>query len=588
VQVIKFNSLGFDIGNKTSGQVKIVCPYCSEQRKNKHDKSLSINIDSGQFKCHHCEKTGNIHEFRIDTQPKKEYTRPPTQSELDISQKAVEWFKSRSISLNTLKKAKITTGKEWMPQTEKETSVIKFNYFRNDELINIKYRDAYKNFKMFKDAELIFYNLDLVKESENLIITEGEIDALSFIESGLNYVVSVPNGANTGSMSYIDNCFEYTTDKNKIYLAVDNDTAGIKLRTELLRRFGFERCLKVDFKDCKDANEYLIKYGPDELKQTIDQAKPFPVEGIITLNDYYAEFVELKNNGIHRGLTLGTNLDFIIRWETGRLCTITGIPSHGKGVFVDFITCKFATKHDFKVCFFSPENFPVTLHFKSLAEMLTGKKLEEFNDQEFENVCHFINNNFSFIKPDDSNYSLETILEKLRHEVFLHGTKVVVIDPWNRLEHQIPKGVSETNYISESLTKLSMFAQNNDVLVILVAHPTKMRKIKDTMLYEEPTLYDISGSAHFYNKTDYGLTVYRDYTTMNTRVSVNKVKFRNLGEQGRVETKFNMNNARLTDFDNESVFWDNTNWLIPKKEYRLPEEQLTINDQEERSKIPPY
>lgn len=584
-EITKFNAKGFDIGNRKTGQIKIVCPLCIDQRVNKRDKALSINIDSGMFKCHCCETSGNIHEFKTSEFKKREFSKPPVQSELDINQNTVEWFKSRSISLETLKKAKITTGKEWMPGIEKECQVIKFNYFRNNELVNIKYRNRQKDFKLFKDAELIFYNLDSIIKTDSIIITEGEIDCLSYIESGIDYVVSVPNGASVGKMEYVDNCIEFLENKTKFYLAVDSDTSGIKLRNELLTRFGIEKCYKIDYKDCKDANEYLIKYGPELLKQTIEKAEPFPVEGIVTIKDYYSEFIELKTNGLHRGLRLGIGLDFIMRWETGRLCIITGIPSHGKGLFVDYITSLFATKYDFKTCFFSPENFPIVLHYESLSEILTGKRLTDFTDQELENVVHFIDNHFSHIKPDDSDYSLNTILEKARQEVFLKGAKIIVVDPWNRVEHQYERGESETKYINKCLTKMAMFAQNNDVLFILVAHPYKMKKIKDTMLYEEPTLYDISGSANFYNQADLGITIYRDFLNNNTKIVVTKVKFRNLGDPGSIEVKYNINNGRYTDFDIENTTWDNSNWLIPKKEYQQVPEQLKFIDETEQ---PPY
>ena len=115
-----------------------------------------------------------------------------------------------------------------------------------------------------------------------MIITEGEIDALSFIQAGFDNVLSVPNGANN-NLEYLDNYVELFKSIEKIYIATDQDTKGIELRDELVRRFGADRCYIVSFKDCKDANEYLLKYG-DALKDVIKESKPVPVKGIMELD----------------------------------------------------------------------------------------------------------------------------------------------------------------------------------------------------------------------------------------------------------------------------------------------------------------
>ena len=110
-------------------------------------------------------------------------------------------------------------------------------------------------------TELIFYNLDAVKDEKVVYVVEGEIDALSLHEAGVYNVVSVPNGASKGNqkLEYLDNCWKYFEDKERIVLFTDGDEAGYALREELGRRLGFERCVKVNYPEgCKDANEILI------------------------------------------------------------------------------------------------------------------------------------------------------------------------------------------------------------------------------------------------------------------------------------------------------------------------------------------
>ena len=71
-----------------------------------------------------------------------------------------------------------------MPQTGKTENVIKFNYFMGDQLINVKYRDGRKNFKLYKGAEKVFYNINSIIGYEYCVIVEGEMDVLALHEAG--------------------------------------------------------------------------------------------------------------------------------------------------------------------------------------------------------------------------------------------------------------------------------------------------------------------------------------------------------------------------------------------------------------------
>ena len=87
-----------------------------------------------------------------------------------------------------------------------------------------------------------------------------------------------------------------------------------------------------------------------------------------------------------------------------------------------------------------------------------------------------------------------------------YGIRGLLIDPYNELDHQRPSHMSETEYVSQMLTKIKRFAQHHDVHVWFVAHPRQMRDWKG----QPPTMYDISGSAHFINKADNGVVIHRN------------------------------------------------------------------------------
>ena len=554
---------------RESGQVKLVCPACIEthSRGKQRNKDLSFDLESKVGKCHRCGSTFFKPTFKSEIQ--KEYIKPVWKNTTDIDDKVIKYIESRKISQATIRwNNLISSGNEFV--NSKESMTVQFNYWRNKELINIKYRDSGKHFKMYSGAELLFYNIDSLKDGTSAIITEGEFDCLSFIEAGFKSVVSVPNGAGA-SLKFLEDCIDDFAGVEKIILATDQDEPGYKLRDELARRFGIEKCYKVDFSDCKDANEYLVKYGAEKLRLTIDDCEPFPIEGVFTTMDVKDELENLYFNGLEGGETIGVKeFDKLITWQAGRVYTVTGIPGHGKSEFVDYILTRLNVLRGWKPGYFSPENWPIELHASKIIEKITGKKFksEFLNKNEFDDVVSYMADNFYFILPED-DFTVDTILSRASGLVARKGINVLVIDPYNRLEHKIPSGMSETHYISSFYDKLGNFAKRKNVMVILVAHPTKMKRSEGK--YEVPNLYDISGSANFFNKTDFGLTVYRDMIEEEIKVHVQKVKFKHLGEQGCCTWKYNINNGRFEYYDGYSVVWNNDSY------FKMPTEIKKLN-----------
>lgn len=525
----------------TSSEEKFICPLCSHTRKKKTDKCVSIATAKGTGLCHHC---GARFTEKKERKVQKAYIKPEWHNRTQLPDEIIKWFEGRGISQYTVNKMKITHGTRFVPGLGKKAGVIEFNYFRGDELVYIKFRTRNKDFGSVKDCEPIIYNLNEVISRKEVIIVEGEMDVLAYTEAGLLNVCSFPNGANDNGA--IDHNIDIFSEAEKIYLAVDQDGAGITFREELRRRLGSERCFRVDFEDTKDSNEYLQKYGKEKLRLTVLNAQPFPIEGLVSANEYLPEILNIYEHGINPGLgTFHHNLNSLITFETGRLCVISGIPGAGKSEFVDELCENLNILHGWKTVFYSPENWPVTNHIRKLAERISGSPmlgLNRMSVNEMQEVVNYIDQNFKFILSKDEEYNLENILSVAKGAIRRHGIKIVVLDPWNRIEHQIPAGEPETNYISRMLSKISNFAQKNDVLFILVAHPRKINKKNG--VFEVPTLYDISGSANFFNKADYGLTIYRNFLLKAVQVYVQKVKFRHLGGVGSAVFLFNERNGR--------------------------------------------
>lgn len=563
---------------RQSGKVKTFCPQCHEQRRDKRDKSLSVDLDKGVWHCHYCSFSGHLEYDEYEKQKwmeqqhwyqktkirqKPVYKKPQPRPHTPMSAKALAWFKSRAISEATLLAMKVTEGSEWMPQKNGQVNTVQFNYYHNGELVNTKFRTGDKCFKLCSGAELLPYNIDAIKGQKECIICEGEMDALSFYECGRTDVVSVPNGANA-NLDYLDDYIEeYFDDKDTIYIASDTDTKGVLLRDELLRRFGVERCRVLAYGEgCKDANEHLMKFGKESLLKCIASAPEIKVEGVFTVQDFEQSLDALFENGWQKGVTIGhDNFDRLCSFETKRLCIVTGIPGSGKSEFIDEIAERLNMRYGWRFAYFSPENAPLAYHASKLIEKFTGKRFnrQSLSYSEYQQVKEHIEQDFFFIAPTD-NYRVDTILEKAKYLVRRRGIKALVIDPYNRLENE-QGGRSETQYISELLDKLTNFAQRNDLLIILMAHPTKQPKNKDGVV-EAPTLYDISGSANFFNKADFGIVVHRNRLENTVEVHIQKVKFRHLGECGTALFKYNLNNGRYTPFTNGiEPMWDNENHI---------------------------
>ena len=526
-----FNQHNLEVGKKQG-----TCPLCSHTRKpeNKKAKCCSYDWERGLGTCHNCNSTFQLHTYQRKGASDRDYVRPEITKYLTVKDKVTEWFKDRGISQRTLDDLKVGQGPEYMPQTGKSENTIQFNYIVGDQLINIKYRDGRKNFKLYKGAEKVFYNINSVVGYDDCVITEGEIDVLALHEAGVTNAISVPNGATLhhNNLDYLDNCIDYFEDKQKIILALDTDEPGLALRRELVRRLGAEVCFLVDFEDCKDANEYLIKYGKEKLKQTITRARAYPLENVTTFKDIEGDVTDFVTNGFKPGYQIGLeNFDRIFSTYTGQFITVTGIPSSGKSDFVDQMVVGYIQNYNWKTAFASPENAPNYLHAHKLMRKVWGDmpRREDIGSNKWKEVADHVNDNFFFI--DMEKYTLESVLRKGAELVKRKGIKCLVIDPFNKVRDRNASSIDVNIYTMEYLTKIETFAKKYDVLVFIVAHPTKMYKNSDGKI-EEPNMYNIKGGGEWYDASYHGLLIHRDYEAKNTKVKVLKVKFQNLGENG--------------------------------------------------------
>lgn len=528
--------------NKVSGTAKIKCPICANDRQNKADKSLYINFGSGVAKCFY--NGCNALFFRDSVEKsiiKENYTLPAQtwRNYTKLSDKLTKFIEEdRKIRQSTLIHFGITEEKYYQPQINKEVNNIVFNYFEGETLVNKKYRSANKKFTQSKNGKPIFYNVNSVIGEKEAYIVEGEFDVLALYEIGIKNVISIPNGANDNDNYWI-NSEKYIKDIEKFYIATDNDTSGEIVAEKIAQRLGRFRCERIVFEG-KDANEDL-KSGV--LEKTIYNSKKYPVSGSFTSEDLLDKMINLYNDGLPNCLEIKnpafTELNKIFKLMFGHLCVGTGIPSHGKSNFTEWLVLNYVLENDIKASFFSPEHQPLELHYSTFVQKVIGKNYffeidgtSRVSKNEIIQFHNWANQKLYLTSPDSGEFAnWDWLFDKFKEQIYSFGINIFVIDAWNKVEHTGNR--SERENISRTLSRLTQFAQQNNVLIILIAHPTKMKR--ENGIYEKPTLYDVSGSADFRNQTHDGFCIYRyfgedSYTTFTN----SKTKYNFQGEIGAV------------------------------------------------------
>ena len=565
---------GIRLNNYGPGNHRTTCPNCSAARKKKNEPCLSVEIDDdgdgATWFCQHCNDftdgvrvKPNGHGGSNGRAAYPKSPRPvkvPPQIQGEKSDGLYAFMEKRGISRATVDRLGVVATEAWFPQIEKRERCIAFPYVRNGAVVNHKYRSADKQFAQDKDALPTLYNIDAVAGAETVYWVEGEMDVLAMIEAGYPATVSLPVGApaprKDGStpepetmdkrFAALTNCADQLQHVKRFVLAGDMDGPGKLLIEETARRLGKELCWKVRWPDsndapCKDANQCLMEHGADVLRECIEAAEPWPISGIHEAREFEDGYWSFYRGEVDRGLSTGwPHLDDLAHVRAGDLWVVTGIPHHGKSEFIDALMVNAARLHDWRFGVASFENDPEH-HMAKWAEKYLHAPFFDgptprMSESEAAAAFEWIKRRFFFITSDDESRTIDWILDKARALVLRHGVNMLVVDPWNEVEHLRPGRQTETEYISESLGKLRRFARSNDVLVALVAHPTKMQRDPAGKV-PPPSLYDISGSAHFANKCDVGLTVFRDDDSPEgpvTEVHVRKVRHKWIGKKGSV------------------------------------------------------
>jgi len=490
---------------------KFPCPSCGQKRFVK-----MLDLKMGDYIGDEFGRCDRVNNCGYEKYPKNEplhkeieqkmYKDIPVPDNYDISEKVVDFFKNRGISLNTLKRFKVTG----------DNTSINFNFFKGDKLFNVKKRFPGKRWSLEGGAEMNFYNYDALS-GDVVYITEGEIDCLSVYECDPNInVVSLPNGAN--SHKFLDSEIENLEGK-EIVLCMDCDEAGIKGRDDLMVRLGDETSYIKYPDDCKDINEVLVKHGKEKALECLRNVYKKPISEIYSAEDYEDKIKEYILNGFPKGLSSGDErMDSAYTPMPGEFIVVTGVPNSGKSPVVDWLITNWLKHNDgVRVAYCSAES-RTPIHIAQIAQHYLQRNIigtGDFSDDVID-VMTKINDHYKFIETEELNdMSYTNVLSKMKSLNKRHGTNFFVIDPYNYIE----RGDNENNSHVKVLRAFANFAKRNNSIVALVAHPRKMSKEEDGN-YSVAKPYDIAGTSDFYNVPDTILSFWRDFIGVQNEIGI--------------------------------------------------------------------
>jgi len=462
-----------------------------------------------------------------------------------LSLDALVYLQGRCISQATAENLGVVSGNRWFKKLSAERPALGFVYGQNGNAYAAKWRSLEGKDFTAEGAAVTLYLADRLTDTSRVVITEGEMDALSYWEAGIE-AVSIPSGAiasgtadDAARLRWIAAHDDLLANAKEIYLAVDMDDPGQITAQELARRLGKLKCYKVEFPSgTKDANDVLVKNGADALRETIKNAQPWPIEGVAQPVDFHSKVMDLYQNGLPPGNSTGwSSVDDVYTLCPGNLVVVTGIPGHGKSTFIDAMLVNAMQQHNWSVAYASFEN-PPEIHLSKLIALKQGKPFgygptPRLNNTELDEGMAWVQEHVTFLTHDGVMPTVESLIERFETAVRRNGVKACVVDPFNFIKLNGKDGGVDTEAINEMLSKFKMFAQRSEVVFFIIAHPAKPMNAGSDWV---PTGYSISGSAHWYNRADFGLTMHRNERMSSLHVW--KCRFSHQGKTGKVELSY--------------------------------------------------
>ncbi len=496
-----------------------ICPFCEHEG----NSFVVIEPEKEVYFCHICNAKGNIKTLKkhfndtTDTDLKsfrdivgrKEYIKPPQDKAEEYhkaileNQKAFNYLIGRGLKLDTIKYFKIGYVQD------KSGDWITIPYYESGKLINIKHRSLEgKKFKNVKDAKLTLFHQDCLKNTKEVLICEGEFDAMMCWQSGIKNVVSVPGGAGTFMPEWIDQM----EDMEKIYIWYDNDEPGIKGLEMVSERLGLDRCWVIKEDEVKDANEYFMLCDSYDL----GRAKQIPISNVVHFWDSVFKIFEHEKDHSSEIKTPWQNVDRLLgAIEGGDLLTLSAVPKTGKSTMALNIAT-YNAKRGYPVLVYCLEMRPERLAKKVIeAEGFLNK--ENFNRESALNVAEMLMETPLYFGYNYKNITTETVFQTIRAAVRRFGLKLVIFDNLHFLVRSLAHVSAEVGNVTRGF---KLLAEELHIPLILIAQP---RKVEDGTIM---TMNDLKDSSSIGADSDQVIILWREKTKSNMSNPAQEASFK--------------------------------------------------------------
>lgn len=558
--MVDYADLGIELPRNARGRdVKTFCPECRDQRTNKRDRSLSVNLDEGCWKCHYCgwsdylenhNRTSPSGTWRPPMRPAPAPPPPPpvAPSSPLVTGRAATFLADRELPGDVADKYGL-----WG-----DDAGIHIPYVDAGRVINIKHRwfdgdNTKAGHSMEAGQPLIFWGLDHCRGQNTIAIAEGEWDAMAITMAGIP-ALSVPNGGTKGkaNLSYVDAAADLLEATPSILICTDTDDVGGNLEQELVRRIGIEKCKRVTWSVGKDANDVLMLLGMDALRRDLAAAIEYPIEGVVRPASLTDQLRSLYHEGLSRGHSTGLDsVDALYTILPGYITMVTGMPGSGKSELLDQVIINTGMDLGWKWAVFSPEGDPREEHLSRLIEKLSGLPFFDGPSTRMswelaERAVDWVDEHVTFLDPDEP--TLDEILEKARIEVLRRGINCLIIDPWNEVIHEQRPNELISDYISRTLRVVRRWAERTRTHVFIVNHPHQMAIDQRTGQYPLVREYDVNGGAMWANKCGAILSLWRDRLDGSNPVELHvlKTKTRRIGQRGKAYLTYDRVTGRFS------------------------------------------
>lgn len=426
---------------------------------------------------------------------------------------------------------------------------VSFPYSRGGKPYAAKFRGVIdKSWRSSQGISRGLYNEDALQSGTGpIVITEGEIDAISAMQAGYGRAVSLPDGwtAEGGKRDVLVQAEALLRQSPWVIVAGDNDEAGASLPRTVANILRGHDVRFVAWPDgCKDANEVLVKFGEGELARCLLEAKRMDPDG-----GFITGISDLPPLPARRVLRLGMKpFDYVLAFEIGAMSVGTGTPGSGKSTLTTFAAYHIAKHEHIRVGFLSFETHPHRTR-DHLARLETGKPWEELSDRQKVEVGNSLDLSFRIAHRtyDAASHNLGWLKEMVYTLAVRDECKLIIVDPWNELEHMPEPGENMTAYINFALQQIRVWAEQYDTHICLIAHP---RKMSTEGKPKSPTGYDIADSAAFFNKPSLGFSVHMDEDKQTeeafVRLSTWKVRDTQLYGVEKGDTRLTFDIQRMT------------------------------------------